>query len=84
MFLALASAQGAHPTSGGFLLVGIAMILVGGSHVIKPNWSYRMSRWQYKNKAALEPSHAALVAARCAGLVGVAVGAVMVVVAISR
>ncbi len=67
MFLAVASSQGAHGTAIGSLLVGIAMILVGGAQVAKPNLSYRMSRWQYKNKAALEPSHAALVAARGAG-----------------
>ena len=68
----------------GFLIVGIAFILIGGANLVNPSLSYRMNRWQYKNKEAWEPSNAALVAARIGGGVAVVVGIALLVVAATR
>lgn len=68
----------------GFIIVGILFILIGGMNLLKPDLSYRMNRWQYKNKQAWEPSSSALVVARIGGAIAVIVGIVLLVVAATR
>lgn len=77
------SSGGSHSAIG-FLVVGIAFVLIGGLQVIKPDLNYRLTRWQYKNKQALEPSRAALIAARATGALIVVVGIVLLVLAATR
>jgi len=67
-----------------FVLFGIAFILIGGLNLAKPDLSYRMNRWQYKNKEAWEPSNAALVLVRIGGALAVVIGIVLVIVGANR
>ena len=83
----MAVATSGHNGGGGkagFIIVGIFFVLVGLLNVVKPDLSYRMNRWQYKNKQAWEPSNAALVAARVGGCVAVVIGIVVVVIGARR
>lgn len=77
------SGGGSHSAVGMFA-VGIFFILVGGVQVLKPDLTYRMNRWQYKNKEAFQPSNAGLIVARVAGAVAVVIGIVLVVVAANK
>lgn len=80
---ATTSNGGSHSATG-LLVVGIAFIVIGGLQLLKPDLSYRLSRWQYKNKNALQPSNAALLVARVAGGIAVIVGIVLIVVAANK
>ncbi len=84
MLAAVATSNGGSHSAVGFLIVGIAFVVIGGLQVFKPDLSYRLSRWQYKNKDALQPSNAALIAARVAGAVAVVVGIVLFVIAATK
>lgn len=83
--LALASNNGT--SSGGktlFVVIAVVIILIGLLQVAKPDLSWRMARWQYKNKSALQPSSAGLMAARIGGAVAAAVGVVILVTGLNR
>lgn len=62
-----------------YLVVGL-IILIALAQIARPDLAWRMNRWQYKNKQALEPSAAGLLAARLTGVAVVIVGIVMIVV----
>jgi uncharacterized membrane protein YidH (DUF202 family) len=80
----LAATDSSHHSSVGLLVVGIAFILIGGLQAVNPSISWRASRWQYKNKQALEPSAAGLLAVRIGGLIALVVGIVLIVVGATR
>ncbi len=62
--------------------IGAAIfILFGLLNVVKPDVSWRLSKWQYRNPDALQPSARGLVMARITGAVAVIIGVVFVVVA---
>ena len=74
-----------HSSSGwGFVVVGVFALLLGLLHAAKPDATWRMSRWQYKNKAAMEPSAAGLTAVRIGGFIAVVFGIVLIVIGITK
>jgi uncharacterized membrane protein HdeD (DUF308 family) len=58
---------------------GIVFAAIGIMNVVNPRMAFRMNRWQYKNKAAFEPSDAALVMARVTGAIAIAVGIALLI-----
>jgi uncharacterized membrane protein YidH (DUF202 family) len=62
---------------------GIVLIAIGSLHAVNPAISWRMSRWQYRDKQALEPSAAGLLAIRVSGVISVAIGVALLIVGIS-
>ena len=87
MLHVLAVSTAGHSGGGGkagFIIFGIIFALIGLLNAVKPDLSYRMNRWQYKNKQAWEPSNGALVLARIGGCIAVVVGIVLVVVGANR
>ena len=88
MLLAITSTStnsSGHSSSGwGFILVGVLALLIGLLHAAKPDATWRMSRWQYKNKAAMEPSAAGLTGIRIGGFVAVVFGIVLIVIGIAK
>lgn len=90
VLLAAGTAPATGRSSGGsggkiaFIIFGIVFVLISLLNVLKPDLSFRMNRWQYKNKEAWEPSNGALIAARVSGCIGVVVGIVLIVVGLNR
>lgn len=58
-----------------FWLVAAVILVAGVVTLVKPDLVWRMNRWQYKDKNALEPSRAGLIAQRASGglMVGFAI-----------
>lgn len=52
--------------------------------MVKPKLQWKMSRWQYKNPAAMEPSAKGLVMIRVSGAFFAIIGAVLVFVALTK
>ncbi len=81
-------ARGGAPTSSGTQshivdFIAAALFLAAGLlNLVKPDVGWRMSRWQYRNQQALQPSAAGLVVARVSGAVAVVVGVVLIVFAL--
>lgn len=63
-------------------VVAVIFLVVGLLNLVKPDVGWRMSRWQYRNSQALQPSAAGLVMARVRGAVAVVIGVVLIVVAL--
>ncbi|UIJ34319.1 DUF6199 family natural product biosynthesis protein [Allobranchiibius sp. GilTou73] len=81
--LSLISASTTHHHPGAQLLgAGIALFLIGGINSLKPDWGYRMRRWQFKNKQAFEPSAAGLRVTRIIGTVMSLIGLVLIIIGI--
>ena len=71
--------------SGVFQIIfGIVFGLIGLLHAINPRLFWRMSRWQFKNPEANEPSAAAFTLQRVLGVVFFGIGIALVVWGISR
>jgi uncharacterized membrane protein YidH (DUF202 family) len=79
--LSVSSSSNGHDGPVGLLIFGIVLVAIGLFHSIKPDLGWRMSRWQYRNRRALEPSAAALVVTRVIGVIAVVVGVVLIIVA---
>ena len=84
LHLAVASTSGQH--SGGWLFVVIsAVILVFAlTTAINPRLQWKMSRWQFKNRQALEPSAAGLVMARVISVIVAIVAVVFIVIGVRQ
>jgi hypothetical protein len=66
------------------IFFGLALLVIGALNAVKPDFTYRMNRWQYKNKDAFEPSSAALVVTRVGGVIALVAGVVVIIVAATR
>lgn len=73
-----------HTSPTGSIIFGIALVLIGTLHAVKPDLTWRMSRWQYRNRGALEPSGAGLVAIRIGGAIALVVGIVVLIIAFAK
>lgn len=75
-----------HGTSGtghwGFAIVGALWIVFGGVQAVRPDLSWRMRRWQYRNPEAVQPSARGLQVARIIGAVAVVAGIALVIGAV--
>jgi hypothetical protein len=79
------SARKTAQTPAWFLFVWAAFALVLGSvNLTRPELTWRMRRWQFKNPEAVAPSNVALTFARVIGGVFVVFGVVVLVIAISK
>ncbi len=67
-----------------FAVIAVVVIAGGILQAVRPDVGWKMSRWQFKNKDALEPSNAGLTAARVVGAVVAVVGIVILVVGLSH
>ena len=67
----------------GFAVVGALWIVVGSIQVARPDLSWKMRRWQYRNPSAVQPSARALQVTRGFSATAVVVGIVLIVVAIA-
>lgn len=63
-------------------MIGALWIVIGGVQVARPDLSWRMRRWQYRNPDAVQPSVRALQVTRVVSAVAVVVGVVLVAVAV--
>ena len=73
-----------HTTSTGWLIFGIALVVIGGLQAGKPDLGWRMSRWQFRNPEANAPSEAALTFTRVVGALAAVAGVVVVILAATR
>ncbi|MGI8761902.1 MAG: DUF6199 family natural product biosynthesis protein [Jatrophihabitantaceae bacterium] len=80
---ATASSGGSHSPIAR-LVIGVLFVVVGVAQAAKPDLAWRMSRWQFKNRDALQPSNAGLVVARVAGTIVTVVGVVLIVFALRK
>jgi hypothetical protein len=62
----------------------LVLMAIGLLHVARPELSWQMSRWQYRNRQALEPSAAGLMAIRIGGGIAAIAGVVVLIIGISR
>ena len=89
MILAMLAVVGPHGNSGhnsntGLIIFGVALIVIGGLHALKPDLTWRMSRWQYRDKNAMQPSNAALIGLRITGTLAAVAGVVLLIIGASR
>ena len=84
LHLAVASTQGQH--SGGWLFVVIAAVILvfALTMAVNPRLQWKMSRWQFRNQQALEPSTAGLVMTRVISVVVAIVAVVFIVIGARR
>lgn len=74
-----------HPLPNFVSYVGVVIFIAAGLLGATRSMSmWRLQTWKYKNPEALAPSRAGLALARVVGVVGIAVGVALLVLAIRR
>ncbi|MDQ2839162.1 MAG: hypothetical protein M3Y77_11870 [Actinomycetota bacterium] len=85
--LAIASTNGAGKTHGPvwlFYVFAVIFLIFGIALIINPKLQWKMSRWQFKNPAASEPSAKGLVMIRVGASVFVVIAVVILIVGINH
>lgn len=60
-------------------VIAAVLIAAGLLNIVKPDVGWRMSKWQFRNQEAMQPSPAALTYARVLGVVAVIAGLALTV-----